>query len=230
MLLPRLVAICGVLCAAATPLRAQDSLPPDLCDTVVVGDTVLPGVVNSWANSIAFSSWARARKAPTFDEYAVNATFSRTPAPVNFGSAEGARRFRTVLREGAAKGPNFADHYTVITWGCGSPCVLMAIVDADDGHVFMYGTSFVRRPMFRRDSRLLVDDPTGFLTDSVGHPHFASEVRYLEWTGRDLALRHLLDAGVARVVPSAYGVEVDVSAFPRLVGGPPDLRCLPRHD
>ncbi len=33
-------------------------------------------------------------------------------------------------------GPNFAGHYFVIRWGCGSQCVLMAIVDAKTGIVY----------------------------------------------------------------------------------------------
>ena len=34
------------------------------------------------------------------------------------------------------KGPNFAGHFFVIRWGCGSQCVMMATVDAETGQVF----------------------------------------------------------------------------------------------
>ncbi len=33
-------------------------------------------------------------------------------------------------------GPNFAGHYVVIQWGCGSQCVMMAIVDMKTGIVY----------------------------------------------------------------------------------------------
>lgn len=33
-------------------------------------------------------------------------------------------------------GPNFAGHYVVIRWGCGSQCVMMALVDAETGKVY----------------------------------------------------------------------------------------------
>ncbi len=41
-----------------------------------------------------------------------------------------------MLREGAQQGPNFAGHYTLVRWGCGSGCIEMAIVDAKSGRVF----------------------------------------------------------------------------------------------
>jgi len=46
------------------------------------------------------------------------------------------REFRTVLRSGAKKGPNFAGHYTVVEWGCGSNCVVYAVVDALNGKIY----------------------------------------------------------------------------------------------
>ena len=49
------------------------------------------------------------------------------------------REFRTVLRRGAEKGPNFAGHYTVIEWGCGSNCVSFAVVDSLNGRIYDTG-------------------------------------------------------------------------------------------
>src|ERR1035438_1603912 len=39
------------------------------------------------------------------------------------------------MREGAAMGPNFAGHYTIVTWGCGSSCVSAVVVNANTGAV-----------------------------------------------------------------------------------------------
>jgi hypothetical protein len=44
--------------------------------------------------------------------------------------------FRTRIREGAAKGPNFAGYYSIAEWGCGSSCVSIAVVDAKNGNVY----------------------------------------------------------------------------------------------
>lgn len=45
------------------------------------------------------------------------------------------REFRTRLREAAKQTPNFAGHYIVTTFGCGSSCVMGAAIDARSGLV-----------------------------------------------------------------------------------------------
>lgn len=72
---------------------------------------------------------------PRFEDYPTSKDFTGKPAaPKLVRPAD--RQFRTVIRDGAAKGPNFAGHYTIVSWGCGSGCVSMTIVDARDGTVF----------------------------------------------------------------------------------------------
>jgi hypothetical protein len=118
-----------------------------------------------------------------FEDYPVAEVFRGTAgAPILVTTEQ--RRFRTRIREGISKGsgvwsgswtdpfksagPNFAGHYFVIRWGCGSECVMMAIVDATTGEV--YGPPLAARgslnvPLdnlgdmevdFRLDSRLMV--------------------------------------------------------------------------
>ncbi len=74
--------------------------------------------------------------APTFGHFKVEVVSPVRPAPVELKSHPLARRYRTVLRAGARKGPNFAGHYTVVKWGCGSSCVQFAVIDARNGAVF----------------------------------------------------------------------------------------------
>jgi hypothetical protein len=74
--------------------------------------------------------------APQFEAYlAAPAPHAAPPAPLVEDSRM-ARRFRSVLRAGAATGPNFAGHYTVVTWGCGVACAGLAIVDSATGHAY----------------------------------------------------------------------------------------------
>lgn len=121
--------------------------------------------------------------APPFESYPVSVAFRGKPAPVDLASAKLARRYRTVLRDGARSGPNFADHFTVVSWGCGTLCQAHAIVDARTGRVYMpivtgYGLEF------RRDSRLLVADPADRCLDpSLVGP---DESVWYTWTGKDL--------------------------------------------
>lgn len=89
---------------------------------------------------------------PTFQDYAVNEVFNRPPHPPILVTRE-QRLFRTRIREGIENGagvwingewgreqnrpgPNFAGHYIVIVWGCGTGCIRMAMSDAETGAVY----------------------------------------------------------------------------------------------
>jgi hypothetical protein len=108
-----------------------------------------------------FSSNAIAQQRQRFESYAVRGKFSGVPAPVNLRSHPKARLFRTMLREGAKTGPNFAGYYTIVHWGCGSDCRMIAVVDCRNGHV--YFAPFVVSPSFGQDfrinSRLFIVNP-----------------------------------------------------------------------
>jgi hypothetical protein len=89
---------------------------------------------------------------PRFEDFPVAEQFRGKPAAVRLATRE-ARKYRTMIREGAREGPNFAGHYTLIEWGCGAGCVRFAVVDAKTGAVFM--------PPFYVGSRALVEGETG---------------------------------------------------------------------
>jgi hypothetical protein len=72
---------------------------------------------------------------PRFEDFPVTEMFDGKPAPPRL-VLQGDRLFRTMIRDGALKGPNFAGHYTIAEWGCGSACVSMALVDAKDGRIY----------------------------------------------------------------------------------------------
>ena len=72
---------------------------------------------------------------PRFNDYPVSERFNGRTAPLVLTRAAG--EFRTRLREAAREKPNFAGHFIVTTWGCGTECVQGAIIDARTGRVFM---------------------------------------------------------------------------------------------
>ncbi len=117
---------------------------------------------------------AQRRRPPGFEEYPVAGKFTGTPAVVDLRSHPKARLFRTMLREGAKRGPNFAGHYTVVTWGCGSDCRMVAVVDARTGRVYI--APFTVSPGigedFRIDSRLFIANPPERSGFKEGHPMF----------------------------------------------------------
>lgn len=133
--------------------------------------------------------------APRFEDYAVPPRFKGRPANVNLRSHREARQWRTRLREGAKEGPNFADHFTVVTWGCGTDCVAIAVVDARNGNVYMPEALHTLSTVNIHDA-VLDDDVLPFRMDSrllvaVGMPNEDTKQRgvsYYEWTGTDLRL------------------------------------------
>jgi hypothetical protein len=72
---------------------------------------------------------------PRFSEYPVNERYAGKTAPLVLSRE--ARMFRTRLKDAARGRPNFAGHFIVTTWGCGTECLEGAIIDARTGRVFM---------------------------------------------------------------------------------------------
>jgi hypothetical protein len=131
--------------------------------------------------------------APKFEQYIIPIKFSGEPAPVNLGSHPEARTWRTKLKEGNEKGPNFADHMTIATWGCGTDCTSIAFIDARNGQVYfadnlrsnvsvnIHDKVFGKTLSFRRDSNLLI---------VAGCPNEECSTRrgviYFIWTGKNI--------------------------------------------
>ena len=114
----------------------------------------------------ALTPWdaaAQTKRAPRFEDYPVREVYRGPVAPVRLDSRK-ARMFRTRLREDSRTGPNFAGHYTVVVWGCGTGCAQMGVVDAKAGRVYFPPLEYTDIPDmenestrgFRLDSRLLV--------------------------------------------------------------------------
>jgi hypothetical protein len=76
-----------------------------------------------------------AEKLPVFSDFPAQQNFTGIPAMPMLRTA-GQRLLRTQIREAARKGPNFAGHYTIAEWGCGTSCVSLAVIDAETGVVF----------------------------------------------------------------------------------------------
>jgi hypothetical protein len=74
------------------------------------------------------------RSAPRFAAYAVPKERAFRPAPVRLETRD-ARLFRTQLRTQAKEPPDFAGHYRVAYWGCGTGCMSFAVVDQKTGRV-----------------------------------------------------------------------------------------------
>lgn len=138
------------------------------------------------------ATFASAQKTRSFAAYKAKVG-SKTSKQPNLASHKAARTYRTNLRNAAREGVNFAGHFVVATWGCGTSCIESAIIDARTGKVFFpevlqgVGAGFCDLPedaetlVYKPDSRLLV--LSGFKGGAQNDSNGKCGVYYLEWTG-----------------------------------------------
>lgn len=108
---------------------------------------------------------AQQRPSPRFEDYPAREIFRGRPARILLDTRR-ARMYRTALSEGSRRGANFAGHYAVVWWGCGTGCAQLAAVDVKTGRAAFLPLEYIDIPdgeneeslrrMFRPDSRLLV--------------------------------------------------------------------------
>jgi hypothetical protein len=100
-------------------------------------------------------AWAQVHSGgvPQFEDYPVAEIFTGTHAVPKLGTPleqryadqirHGVQNGYGVFRDGKEqKGANFAGNLIVIQWGCGLPCMRMAMVDARSGEVYYPPISF----------------------------------------------------------------------------------------
>lgn len=127
--------------------------------------------------------------------------------------------FRTKVREAARKGPNFAGHYTIATWGCGSDCEAFAVVDAISGQLY-YPVPFDALDCppsgkvgggtygglgFRLDSSLLIADGCPLYGRRKGPIDERCGARYYNWTDHEFHLLRTIAEPLAELSGSTPG-------------------------
>jgi len=155
---------------------------------LLLGQSALPG--------------STAIKPLSFDSFPISRAFHGTPAAPVLRTA-GQHLFRTQIREAAKGGPNFAGHYTIADWGCGTSCESVVVIDAETGAV--YEGPFGRLPdavlyygenlLYDRDANgnYIYDDLSYRLNSRLliarGCPNFKNCAAYFyEWTGSEFKL------------------------------------------
>ncbi|RKP43491.1 hypothetical protein D7S86_28845 [Pararobbsia silviterrae] len=139
-----------------------------------------------------FDASAATCDAPSFADYPIHEAPHRQTGVQPMLTDRKARMFQTVIRTEFAQPANFAGHYRVAIWGCGTDCRDFAILDQNTGHVYtMPGVSEIDGVMgsdderidFRLNSRLFVISAC-----FNGDPSCLKQPRkqFYEWTGRTL--------------------------------------------
>jgi hypothetical protein len=135
---------------------------------------------------------AQGQTLPQFEAYPASEHFTGTPARAIISHPR-ARLFRTQIQNQAKAKPNFAGHYHLATWGCGSDCQGLALIDARTGKVYFNPRALnvagvlsqdEDRLQFRPDSRLLI------ISGSVdGFNRYQDEAKfYYEWRNNHFRL------------------------------------------
>ncbi|HEV7701410.1 MAG TPA: hypothetical protein VGO43_14360 [Pyrinomonadaceae bacterium] len=159
--------------------------------------------------TVALSISVSAQRPPTFAAYQARVEKIRN-INVDLKSHKNARMFRTNLRNAAKDGVNFAGHYILTGWGCGTNCTEWAIIDGRNGRVFFprefegAGQGFCELPdngmpkdspadddshpygplYFKPDSRLVV--LAGLLGGDLNDSRSKCGDYYFGWTGSNL--------------------------------------------
>ncbi len=110
---------------------------------------------------------------PRFEDYPVHENWERKVPRIQFQSRAD-RMYRTQFINASREKPNFAGHYRLTTWGCGTSCLEGGIVNLSDGSlipvpvsgygdktkwalcIFVTGGEYAGAAQTRVDSRLLI--------------------------------------------------------------------------
>lgn len=136
---------------------------------------------------------------PTFSEYPVTNIFTGKRIPPNINQTHQVHLFRTVIREGAEGQSNFAGHYRVIEWGCGSPCHAFAIVDQETGDVYIVPVVAGLEAQYKVDSSLFIIDPAESIEEyyrgDIPNSGSMFLTYYFVWNSHDERLQKIRGCG-----------------------------------
>lgn len=128
-------------------------------------------------------------KSPRFEDFPVSEEFEGFPALPDFPSSPEMLEFATVINNGSKTGPNFAGHYTIIEWGCGSNCQSGVVVNAEGGAIYNLPISSYCSRKYKIDSNLLVLNPPLCVmkTNLKDLPYWLT-TKYYKWENNQLEL------------------------------------------
>lgn len=80
-----------------------------------------------------------------------------TSKAVDFSDFPEAKKYYTRITEAVKKGVNFSDHYVLIPIGCGTDCVLFAVVNAKTGKVIAYNSGRANYHLINKGSYFVLE-------------------------------------------------------------------------
>ncbi len=143
----------------------------------------------------------------SFEDFPVAEVYTGKPAKIDFSSHPDARTFRTVLKIGVKEmdyeysdefpggrlkkdeSANFAGHYVLLYWGCGTECQEIAIVDARNGKVYFPQISASLGVKYNVKSNLLIVNPPDEIKSRVDNEGWLPKgihTKYYKWQNNKL--------------------------------------------
>ncbi len=119
----------------------------------------------------------------TFADFKVNVE-SVNPKRIDYNSNAFALKYKSIISTKYLEGVNFAGHYSLTQWNCGSDCGMSAIVDFKTGKVYN-GPDCESGMKFQKNSKLVISNPP----DSLGYYDaysIFSKPRYYLWENNKL--------------------------------------------
>ena len=141
---------------------------------------------------------------PRFEDYPAGPIYRGRVAPLVESSSPTARMYRTRTRQALAEGVNFAGHYVVARWGCGTGCLWGHIVDARTGRAVADLPSSTPSVVFRPDSRLFVVNPPEDIIEQA-----APDAPLESLMGYEQSEYWVLDGGALRFAGALLASDVD---------------------
>lgn len=141
---------------------------------------------------LGFAVAASGQPGPKFSQYEATVEKARI-TKIDFKKNADARTYRTRLTEALRGGVNFAGHYIIAGWGCGTGCTNAAVIDARSGKIHWpeelynvdasYGEGYSDVQLdFRRNSRMLIIHGRPGTANESG-PSGPMGDHYFEWRG-----------------------------------------------
>jgi hypothetical protein len=97
-----------------------------------------------------------------FENFKVDQIYKGVLVKPDFSKDPDAKMFNTQIKQGCESlGVNFAGHFTIIEWGCGTSCQRIAIIDRINGDILFSKIPFDTLDGhcgldFRKDSRMII--------------------------------------------------------------------------
>ena len=125
-----------------------------------------------------------------FDKYSSEVIYSGELKSIDFESHKLAKKFKTRLNALVGSSPNFSGKYVLTSWGCGSGCQMISMVNTINGSVhFMNKPASYGYCHIVNSSLIIVDPISEELIEGYGGviPKWF-KTKYYEWDGKSFVL------------------------------------------